>query len=491
MPKFVNYEDFGAVGDGVHDDMEAIIAAHKYANEHHMPVRTREDATYYIGPRSLTAYIETDVDWNTSRFTIDDTQVPASDREAPCFIVQSALTVDSFTIPELSRDQQQLDIHPSCDCVVTVYNDNIMHFIRYGLNQNQGEAATDTFILHKDGTIDGLIDWDYDVITRIDVHPLDETPLSIRGGVFTTMANHGESKYLYYQRNITIHRSHVTVEGLIHYIAGEIHHGSPYGGFLKAERCAYLTLQNCHATGHKIYETIGAAGKPVMMGSYDILANRVVNVFIKNCDVHNITDRTRWGVIASNYCKNIVVEDCIFSRLDAHQGVSGQYTIRNSQMGWQGINAIGRGTIILENVTAYGNNLICFRPDYGSTWEGDVIIKNCRWIPACGQETRPMLFGLANNGMHYFGYPCHMPTHISIDGLIVEDTNVPADYEGLRLFMDPDNAGWGGQPPVEDVRPYALTPCKQVTIQNLTCLSGRPFIVCDNPEAFSDTEIIL
>ena len=95
---------------------------------------------------------------------------------------------------ELKRDQKQLDVKPSCDCVVTVYNENEKHFIRYGLNQNNGEAATDTFVLHKDGSIYGPIDWDYDVITAITANPMDEMPLTIKGGVFTTMANHGESR---------------------------------------------------------------------------------------------------------------------------------------------------------------------------------------------------------------------------------------------------------------------------------------------------------
>ena len=37
---YVNYEMFGAKGDGVTDDMEAIKAAHEYANEHKIDVKT-------------------------------------------------------------------------------------------------------------------------------------------------------------------------------------------------------------------------------------------------------------------------------------------------------------------------------------------------------------------------------------------------------------------------------------------------------------------
>lgn len=45
----VRYSDFGAVGDGVTDDFEALVKAHTYANENDLPVVADEDATYYIG----------------------------------------------------------------------------------------------------------------------------------------------------------------------------------------------------------------------------------------------------------------------------------------------------------------------------------------------------------------------------------------------------------------------------------------------------------
>jgi hypothetical protein len=37
--KYLTYEQFGAVGDGVTDDMPAIVACHNYANEKNLPVR--------------------------------------------------------------------------------------------------------------------------------------------------------------------------------------------------------------------------------------------------------------------------------------------------------------------------------------------------------------------------------------------------------------------------------------------------------------------
>ena len=74
---WVNYEAFGAKGDGVTDDMAAICEAHGYANAHSLGVRTKPDATYYIGGQQLTAVITTNTDWNTTVFRDE----PASYRD--------------------------------------------------------------------------------------------------------------------------------------------------------------------------------------------------------------------------------------------------------------------------------------------------------------------------------------------------------------------------------------------------------------------------
>src|SRR6056297_299499 len=55
--EIVTYEAFGAIGDGVHDDLSAICAAHEYANEHGLRVKTKPDATYHLGGKALTAII--------------------------------------------------------------------------------------------------------------------------------------------------------------------------------------------------------------------------------------------------------------------------------------------------------------------------------------------------------------------------------------------------------------------------------------------------
>ncbi len=375
-------------------------------------------------------------------------------------------------------------MRPARDCHVLVENDNVRRYIRRGLNQNAGVPQHDCFILHRDGSIEGDIDWDYDVITRLEVHPIDDEPLVLRGGVFTTFANRMDQPvgYNYWARNIEITRSNTEVDGLTHYVVGETAVGHPYRGFLSAEQCANITLRNCFATGHKIYSTIGSAGKPVNMGSYDMHANNVVNFHMVNCRMNHVCDRTRWGVIATNFCKNIVLEDCTLSRMDTHMGVSGTYTIRHCTLGHMGLNAIGRGTLTVEDSTLYGSALVRFRDDYGSTWVGDLIIRNCRWIPSCGETSTPHVIGVSNDGMHDFGYPCSMPREITIDGLFIDDSNHPEDYEGPYLFTDPDRVygNEGVELPVE--RPYLYRKCQKVLVRGLVTASGKRLRISPNAD---------
>jgi hypothetical protein len=284
-----------------------------------------------------------------------------------------------------------------------------------------------------------------------------------------------EVGYNYWSRNITITRSNTEVDGLKHYVVGETSVGHPYRGFISVSSCADVTLRNCFASAHKTYRTIGAAGKPVSMGSYDYSANSVVNFSMINCQMDDIDDRTRWGVIGTNFCKNILLEDCTLNRMDTHMGVSGSYVIRGCTLGYAGLNAIGRGVLTVEDSILCGYSMINFRSDYGSTWEGDVVIRNCRWIPACGRRCSPRMFSVRNDGTHDFGYSCFMPREIKIDGLHVDDSNHPEGYRGLYLFSNP-----GGTDPADSPFPYAR--CQKVTVRGLTTASGKKPRISSNAQ---------
>jgi hypothetical protein len=483
---FVRYSDFGARGDGKTDDIDAIAATHAFANEQDLPVKADEGFVYYIGGKNRTAVIRTDTDFGTAAFIIDDTGV--ENRNTQIFLVNSGLK--SFKpkgISSLKRNQKKIDISFPGTCLVTVTNSNVKRYIRFGANQNNGSSQTDIFIVDKNSRVDmnAPIIWDFDQITDITALPIDETTLTISGGRFTTIANSAESKYTYYSRGIAIRRSNVIVTGLEHRITGEGDHGAPYGGFINVGDCAYVTVRNTILTGHKVYVTIGSAGVSVSMGTYDLSINRALNVSFVNCSQTNdINDGRYWGILGSNYCKNLVYDNCTLSRFDAHMGVANA-TIRNSTLGHQGINAIGCGTFTVENSTIYGRSLINLRSDYGSTWQGELLIRNCKFVPAGGKTVSASLIGGSNTGQHDFGYTCYMPEKIIIENLQIDDSNHPADYKGPAIFAN-FNSKMTDDSYVEKF-PYVRT--REVILRKITIASGKSLRISENQYMFKDVKV--
>ena len=482
----VRYRDFGARGDGKTDDIDAIAAAHAFANQHGLPVKADSGATYYIGGKERTAVIRTDTDFGTANFIIDDTDV--QNREASVFVVSSSQQPFPLEgITSLKRNQKEIDISLPGPCLVTVTNAHVKHYIRFGLNPDNGSEQTDIFVVDKNGRVDtdAPIIWDFDQITEITALPIDEQVLNISGGRFTTIANQAESEYNYHSRNIDIRRSNVLVDGLEHRITGEKDQGAPYRGFISIRDCAYVTVKNTILTGHKTYTTIGRADKPVSMGSYDLSVGRALNVSFVNCrQTNDIDDRTYWGILGSNYCKNLLYDSCTLSRFDAHKGVANA-TIRNSTLGHMGINAIGSGTLTVENSTIRGRSLVNLRADYGSTWRGDLVIRNCIFVPNGGRPSSAALISGSYSGQHDFGYTSYMPERITIKNLHIDDSNHPEDYQGPAIFTDfnPEMTDDSYQ----EEFPYVKT--KEVVLRNVTTASGKDLRLSDNPFMFKDVKV--
>lgn len=482
----VRYRDFGARGNGKADDIDAIAATHAFANQYKLPVKADDNASYYISGKNRTALIQTDTDFGKARFIIDDTGV--EDRTTQVFVVNSSQQAYKLEgISSLKRNQKKIDVSLPGTCIITVTNSNIKRYIRFGANQNNGASQTDIFIVDKDGNVDmnAPIIWDFDQITDITALPIDKDTLTITGGRFTTIANNAESKYTYYNRGIAIKRSNVLVKGVEHRVTGEGDHGAPYGGFFHISDCSYVTVRNVILTGHKMYETIGAAGVKVSMGTYDISVNRALNVSFINCSQSNdINDSRYWGIMGSNYSKNLLYDNCVFSRFDAHMGVANA-TIRNSTLGHQGINAIGSGIFTVENTTIRGRNLVNLRSDYGSTWQGELLIRNCTFVPAGGRPISASLIGGTYSGQHDFGYTCYMPERITIEGLRIDDSQHPEEYNGPAIFAN-FNADMKDDSYVEKF-PYVRT--REVILRNVTTASGRSLRLSDNSFMFKDVKV--
>ena len=480
----VRYKDFGAKGDGKTNDHAAIVAAHDYANEHDLPVKADDDATYYIGDITQPATIKTDVDFGKAKFIIDDSKIPVEKRNISIFtVVSDKPTYNPKIKGPLKERQANIGMTFPCKTMIIVFNANVKHFIRWGANRNDGTSASDSFIVDEQGNVDPTtpIVWDFETVTSSQAIPLDVKPITIRGGHFTTIANQAESKYTYYARNIKITRPNTTITGMTHLVTGELDHGAPYGSFLGVNNCANVVIRDSIVTGHKTYTTIGSAGTKVMMGTYDLGAGRTINLsFINLQQSNDIMDTRYWGVLGTNYCKNLLYDNCKVSRFDAHCGVCNA-TIRNSELGHAGVNLIGYGTFLIENSIVHGHTMLSLRSDYGSFWRGDLIIKNCTFVNRNRREV--CIIGGSNSGKHNFGYECRMPTNIIIDGLTIDDNNIHfPTYNGPFVF-----AGFNGKYDEKYKEDYPYIRTKSVTAKNIKTASGKALRLAYNLHFFKNT----
>lgn len=238
----VEYEQFGAKGDGKTDDRAAIIAAHEAANRLGASVRAKDGATYYVASDVGTAVVKTDVDFGTAKFVIDDTKI--KNICSPLFCVEAGSPKFSVEgVKSLKKGQTNLGVRLPSSCLVKIVDSKVKRYIRFGPNQDNGHDQQEMVMVSKEGEIDGnapLI-WDYPEITAIEAFPIDDATLTIKGGVFVTIANQAESRYRYHSRGIVVNRSNVVLSNLRHEITGELDHGAPYAGFIVISHCANVT----------------------------------------------------------------------------------------------------------------------------------------------------------------------------------------------------------------------------------------------------------
>jgi len=223
----------------------------------------------------------------------------------------------------------------------------------------------------------------------------------------------------------------------------------------------------------------------VEMGSYDISVSRTTNVTFKNCkQINDIHNTKLWGIIDTDHSKNLTLDSVEFSNFNANHGVTNA-TLKNSVLGWKGIEIIGGGLLLVENSKIYSTNIVYLHHDYGSTWDGDIIIRSCEFVPRNGAQSDAVLIGGIYSGQHNFGYTCYMPRKITIDGLVINDSNPIEDYHGPKLFALFNRAYTSEA--YKEKYPYGVT--EEVEISNLTINSGKSLIVSANPFMFRNVKI--
>ena len=208
------------------------------------------------------------------------------------------------------------------------------------------------------------------------------------------------------------------------------------------------------------------------------------NITFRNCTQSNFFDddgvtprKGVCGIQGSNLSKNITYQDSLLSRFDAHLGCRNA-TIVNSSV--QHFRIIGGGTIRVENSHVYSNRLFALREDYGSTWRGDVIVKDV--VLHNTAENPSFMYAQWSN--HDFGYQTFFPETIIIDNLSITNGKkihlfTPPFVEQSKLILQDEIDGVPNK--------NKMVPPKKIIVRNNK--AELEFILPDS-DFFKDTEFI-
>ena len=157
-------------------------------------------------------------------------------------------------------------------------------------------------------------------------------------------------------------------------------------------------------------------------------------------------------------------------------------TVRNSTLGYMGINAIGFGKFHMENSTVRGRSLINLRSDYEHVG-GTFIIRNCVFIPSQRKSTTVSLLVVQIWTSRFWIYLLYAQKNL-IDRLHIDDSNQNEDYKTIAIFSD-------FNPKMIDKSfrekyPYVKT---KINLKNISISSEKQLVVSENPYMFREVII--
>lgn len=467
---YVTYEMFGAKSDGEYDDGIAIKLAHEYANENNLPIKADGSKTYYIKSTSEIE-IKTNVNWNGATIVIDDSDITTKEeRLKPVFVVaktNQTISLDNTSDIVINTDTTSVPkLGGHGFCLVWVENSNKKHFIRKGANANSGSNQQEMFVVDNSGNLLVKANEVFDNITSVVLYPISDNKLIIENGNFIHKLNNNSS-YSYFERGICVEEHHVTIKNITHNIHLD-KLSSPYFGFIHGKFCYDLKVEDCVLPPLSIY----LSSNNVSMGTYQLRLDNCVNVILNHIEAQALTT-DKWGFMSSNYSKNVTFLNSNVNRIDAHEGIR-DLTVKDTIVGCRGLTLIGWGTLLMENVKVVNaESMVILRNDYGSNWNGKIIIKNCEFY---GKDTTSLLriVDFNNDGTHDFGYICHHP-ELKIDGLVIHDEKTTTS----RTFLISNNSSRTGDVSSSTyLYPYLMP--EYLSFKNIHSTSGKGFVLMES-----------
>lgn len=411
----LTYELFGAKGDGITNDYEAVKAAHDYANELYIQqgimttVYGQSDKQYYISSASERIDIITNVDWQGSTLIIDDYADANGDGvndilyTEPVFDIVPdmkaasgwALSIDisaaeynavssSVIGPSLSDTEgiiqavknssyykRYSNIRTDFDkCTVwgAYVESETYRWIRKGSSATGGNRTGEIITFNSmTGELLTNIEYTYDDLRMIRVFPIRNDQISVGNAVIKTLTNNRvfetQNKNSYTYRNIRMrYTGNVLIHDITHILDENRHPytgtyqsnsaANYYYGIIDLQNDAYIRLQDLNLSAHTPALRPGTAN--TYEGTYDLCADSVAYVYMDH--------------ISYNDYQKDILDDSRWGTIGTNQG---KYVflenctvnrfdshreikdiyLKDSVFGIKGLTLTGRGVFYAENIT--------------------------------------------------------------------------------------------------------------------------------------------
>jgi len=354
---WVSVKEFGAVGDGVTNDYQAIKTAIEYCNDNHKKLYFPKATYLYEFDTSV--HVHCDIDFNNSTIILKH---PNTDGEA--FSVGQSNPIYYFDENVITQNGVT-DTNLIGKCFLL--NTPISLGNRYGTGEEafykkyvivdeNGEFANGSLeVPIISGTYSAwnprTLDDDQIVIKNAKVKTADGTTTAL---VFVSI----------YQNNVTVKNVHLDYVNINN-------NRNMYG-------CIGVNFVcNCNIKNVRCFNPYG----PNQSG-YVINCEGSFNINIEKCICADKNGKS-WGSFVSSYGDNIIYNECVTQRVDVH--IMGTYEANNCKLDHANF-AGGHGNIVFnnclfdfDNTGDYGH-IVFFRNDYMYVLSGSLVFNNCKVI---------------------------------------------------------------------------------------------------------------
>lgn len=396
---------FGAVGDGLTDDTEAILATFNFAKLMKSGV-TFGNKTYVFNPSEpvkfpyWVSYGSSKI-IRTNRLSENIPILELVHEKEKVILTETSLEINKKTIkiPELAGYG---------NAYVQVFDSTSRIFKRKGVTGDPGLGVPkfDQFTIDNNGNVLDEITVNFDNITEIIIQPMDDYTTVISGGEFLTDSL--DTVSMYYKNGIVINKSNVVLENIHHNTLSDAS-STPTDGFIVLKDCANIRLRDV-SLSPRVYNP--------SFGTYDISLNKVLNVDFENVNAPGLNE-DNWGVMGGNFVKNLKISKSNLNRVDGHMGITNLELI-DTTLGRHGLSVVGFGKLIIRNLTTYAPWVINLRKDYGAFWEGKIDIEGIRQVRT-KDEQMGLINAEFNTDFDYGQIAVGMGTEIIVDNYSIDN----------------------------------------------------------------------